>query len=53
MSGRHRSHRPPFGKEAKSVRRHQHRQTRQAVKRAVRRDEDPPRVRKTEGWQTW
>jgi hypothetical protein len=50
---RHRNNRPPFGKESKSTRRHQHRQARQAAKRAVRRGEPVPRIRKTEGWVTW
>jgi hypothetical protein len=53
MAGRHRSGRAPFGKEAKSARRRYHRQARQAAKRAVRRREDPPRNRKTEGWISW
>jgi hypothetical protein len=53
VPARHREHRPPFGKESKPVRRHVHRQARQAAKRAIRRGEAPPRIRKTEGWLTW
>lgn len=42
-----------FAKEAKAVRRRLHRQHRHNVRRALRRDADVPRWRRTSGWSTW